>query len=672
MEVIPDFPKPGVSFLNMWPTFNDPERLHALVTRVSSYLAREPVDAIVAIESRGFPWGALLAFQLRLPLVPVRKPGKLPGAVHRITSTNEYGSTDLELPKNMLRPGQRVLLVDDVLATGGTLVAAAKLVKGSGASPSAVWCWAETQPALGGRERLAEAGLTLWLGDCAPLPTAECKGASDACFQVLYTPSMAAMAQQLATLWPTLFRLRSVEWQRFPDGTPNIKFPGDLSGQRVVFLASMSALPTDNKRFFEDQLSLLSILPRQGVRSLDILIPFYPVGTMERVESPGELATADTFALITGAALQAPTLEGPATISIFDLHNMTTRFCFPSSVRMIPLTALGGLWDELAVLNERLAVVFPDEGSYKRFRALVPPQYGMVECGKDRNTRDVKIARLHQIQHLGEVEHFVIVDDLVHSGGTLLGCVQTLHAEYPGVRVSVYCTHGVFEKHDHVKFRDLGLSNVWITDTVPERAELLSRMGPPFRVLPVAPAFVRSLSTSRGLQSEWSVVTLMSCSEVKKQAVQSAFTSLLNGRFHLRCLEADHTPGRVEQPLGMDETLRCALQRIRSAPQDGSLVVAVESGIDDMKDFVLAVVKFPSGRYASAQSEGVWVDPEIWKEFQTTQMGTVGQIYAARQGLPHDNWQRCPNRTTQIREAVMRAVLQQGAQRDIPINLATL
>lgn len=671
MEIIPDFPKPGVSFLNMWPTFNDPERLHAFVTSVCAHLAQEPLEAIVAIESRGFPWGALLAFQLRVPLVPVRKPGKLPGAVHRLASTNEYGSTDLELPQNMLRPGQRVLLVDDVLATGGTLVAAAELVKAAGARPFAVWCWAETQPALGGRERIAEAGLQLWLGDCAQPVVREGKVPSDVGFHVLYTPSMAALAQQLATLWPTLFGLRSVEWRRFPDGTPNIKFPGDLMGQRVVFLASMSALPTDDKRFFEDQLSLLSILPRQGLRSLDILVPFYPVGTMERVESPGELATADTFALITGAALQALTLEGPATLSMFDLHNMTTRFSFPASVRMMPLTALSGLWDELEVLKERLAVVFPDEGSYKRFRALVPPQYGMVECGKDRSTRDVQIARLHHCPDLGTVEHFVIVDDLVHSGGTLLGCVKTLRAEYPGAKVSVYCTHGVFEKREYVKFKDQGLSNVWITDTVPERATLLARSGPPFRVLPIAPTFVQSLLVSRGIQlrPEWQHVTLMSCSEVKKHAVKSALTSLFFGRFHLRCEEAA-TPGRVEQPVGLDETLRCAVQRIQAAPRDSSWVVAVESGIDDttLQDVAVAVVKFPSGRYVGGQSEGVPVALDIWEEFQATRTGTVGQIYAARRGLPHDNWQHSPNRTTQIRQAVMQAVLQQGARKELIVH----
>ncbi|MBN6038812.1 adenine phosphoribosyltransferase [Amycolatopsis sp. 195334CR] len=132
LREFPDFPEPGVLFQDLSPVFADPVLLRriarAVVTRFDGGF-----DVVLAIEARGFPLGALVAAESERPLVLARKPGKLPGPVHRVRYALEYGRTTLEIQRDALAAGARVLLVDDVLATGGTLVAAAELVHLAGA-----------------------------------------------------------------------------------------------------------------------------------------------------------------------------------------------------------------------------------------------------------------------------------------------------------------------------------------------------------------------------------------------------------------------------------------------------------------------------------------------------------------------------------------------------------
>jgi adenine phosphoribosyltransferase len=116
-------------------------------------LGRGTVDEVVGIEARGFPYAAALAYHLGAGFVALRKPGKLPGAVHAQAYDLEYGSTSLEIHQDALGPGRRVVIVDDVLATGGTAAAAVDLVRRTGAEVVAVAVILRIE-ALGGRERL--------------------------------------------------------------------------------------------------------------------------------------------------------------------------------------------------------------------------------------------------------------------------------------------------------------------------------------------------------------------------------------------------------------------------------------------------------------------------------------------------------------------------------------
>ena len=131
----PDFPKPGILFRCMMPLLRDPEAWQEVVRQLAQVCDRLQPDLIVGIESRGFIVGTSLATALSLPFAPVRKPGKLPGQVHGIDYSLEYGSDRLEIHVDGFENRPRVLIVDDLLATGGTAAATADLVSLAGGQP---------------------------------------------------------------------------------------------------------------------------------------------------------------------------------------------------------------------------------------------------------------------------------------------------------------------------------------------------------------------------------------------------------------------------------------------------------------------------------------------------------------------------------------------------------
>jgi adenine phosphoribosyltransferase len=128
---IPDFPKPGILFRDITTLLRDPEGLRYTIDLLTQKIddAGLQADYIVGMESRGFIIGAALAYQLGIGFIPVRKPGKLPAAVHSIEYALEYGTDCLEIHQDALNSGSRVLIVDDLIATGGTAGATAKLIQ---------------------------------------------------------------------------------------------------------------------------------------------------------------------------------------------------------------------------------------------------------------------------------------------------------------------------------------------------------------------------------------------------------------------------------------------------------------------------------------------------------------------------------------------------------------
>jgi adenine phosphoribosyltransferase len=129
---VPDFPKPGILFYDITTLLNDREGFRETVSALAAPYRDQRVDQVVGIESRGFILGAAVAKELDAGFVPIRKPGKLPSRCFREDYTLEYGVDGLEIHEDAVRSGQRVLVVDDVLATGGTAKAASGLVRRAG------------------------------------------------------------------------------------------------------------------------------------------------------------------------------------------------------------------------------------------------------------------------------------------------------------------------------------------------------------------------------------------------------------------------------------------------------------------------------------------------------------------------------------------------------------
>ena len=134
---VPDFPKEGILFKDITPLLADVEAFRTSIQLMVEGLEGETIDAVIGIESRGFMFGAALADKLGVGFVPVRKPGKLPAATYRAEYDLEYGSDAVEIHRDALRAGDRVVIVDDLIATGGTANAAGELVQQCGAEVAA-------------------------------------------------------------------------------------------------------------------------------------------------------------------------------------------------------------------------------------------------------------------------------------------------------------------------------------------------------------------------------------------------------------------------------------------------------------------------------------------------------------------------------------------------------
>ena len=126
---IPDYPKPGILFYDLTTLLKDPKGFHSLVDRLCDQYSGTKVDLVAGIEARGFIFAPALAYRLNAGFVPIRKPKKLPGKTASITYDLEYGTDQLDIHADAVKPGQSVLICDDLLATGGTAAAAVKLIE---------------------------------------------------------------------------------------------------------------------------------------------------------------------------------------------------------------------------------------------------------------------------------------------------------------------------------------------------------------------------------------------------------------------------------------------------------------------------------------------------------------------------------------------------------------
>lgn len=199
-----------------------------------------------------------------------------------------------------------------------------------------------------------------------------------------------SLAQEFPLQDPDHFKYFPISWEKFPDGTDNITISGfspqnEIAGEHVIFFASFH-----NNDVTLSEISVLIVLLQSFIESLTIVLPFYPVGTNERVEVEGKVATANTYATLLS---NLPSIGRPIRIMIYDIHALQNRFYFHGSVTPSLHTSIPLLFKQMTAMGVRCAC-FPDDGAAKRFGKLFREAgWELVVCGKirDGNSRRVTV-----------------------------------------------------------------------------------------------------------------------------------------------------------------------------------------------------------------------------------------------------------------------------------------
>eukprot|EP00878_Enallax_costatus_P002401 GHUV01002577.1.p1 GENE.GHUV01002577.1~~GHUV01002577.1.p1 ORF type:complete len:401 (+),score=76.86 GHUV01002577.1:709-1911(+) len=311
---------------------------------------------------------------------------------------------------------------------------------------------------------------------------------------LFYTPETEPLARKVAQEGSHV-QLGNIRWKCFPDGFPDLFVHNamHIRNRHVGFLASFH----DPGKIFE-QISIIYALPRLFIGSFTLVLPFFPTGTAERVETEGDVATAFTLARILSNI--PPSRGGPTSIVIFDIHALQERFYFGDGVLPLFESGIPLLLERLKQLpdQEKVTIAYPDEGAWKRFHYQFKDEgYPEVICTKVRDGAK-RIVRLKEGEPQGR--HVVIVDDLVQSGGTLIEC-HALLSSLGARHVSAYVTHGVFPRESWNKFNadngegaaaNGGFRYFWLTDSCPQTSAHVENRKP-FEVLTLAGPIAEAL-----------------------------------------------------------------------------------------------------------------------------------------------------------------------------------
>jgi len=239
-------------------------------------------------------------------------------------------------------------------------------------------------------------------------------------YQVLAAPGMEGMAMTIANLNPARFMYHKTNWAKFPDGTDNIMIGGfqpvnRIAGENVLLLASFNNNSTTLTQFL-----VMVTLLQSFIESLTVVLPFYPVGTMERISREGQVATASTYAQLFS---NLPNCGKPTRLVIYDLHTLQNRFYLHGN-------AIASLQTSVPLLIERMrtthinCIAFPDDGSLKRFGFMFTGLgFEIVICGKTKDG-DKRIVSIQDGRPFGK--HVLVIDDLAQTGELRLQCYFSL------------------------------------------------------------------------------------------------------------------------------------------------------------------------------------------------------------------------------------------------------
>lgn len=289
-------------------------------------------------------------------------------------------------------------------------------------------------------------------------------------YQIIAGPAMEDFAQSLVDLHPDRFLLHESRWEKFSDGTDNINLGGFhpvnmISGQHILMIASFY-----NNDVTLSQFSVMVTLLQSFIESLTIVLPFYPVGTMERVLKEGQVATANTYAQMFS---NLPSCGKPTRLIIYDLHTLQNRFYLHGNAVASLQTSIPMLLERLK-LTEVDCIAFPDDGAAKRFGGMFAGLgFEVITCGKMRDG-DARIVHIQDGEANGK--RVIIVDDLVQTGGTLYECGVAL-IKAGALEVNAFVAHGVFPNASWKRFLRKGdracFNNFYITNSIPTVTKMI-------------------------------------------------------------------------------------------------------------------------------------------------------------------------------------------------------
>lgn len=551
----------GVDFFNIDPFLGNYEVTVKAIRTLANLIRLKGFKPtkIAACESRGFILAGYMSRELEIPCSMIRKKGKLPGEVYSVSYDTEYSKDAFEVCKSAFTSEDRVLILDDVLATGGTAQATCQLVEMSGAS---VVCCAFLIELEGMNDKLTTPYISL-------IKYGENNGESKVSnvvnkiklginktdkfpITILYHPSMKEFVKPLRNI----FNVKEIKWNKFPDGTLNLTFPDDLRNEHVIFIGSLH-----KPEIIHEQFQLNTVISRQGTKSFKMVYPYFP-GTMERVPKRGILATAETLMASLTKPMTHMNKQGPSSLCIYDIHALPEQFYAHDNVRIELLSAVPEL---LKRLSDDFVIVFPDEGACKRFGEQFPEieKYDRITCSKVRigDTRSVvikdKILKKNRV-----IKRAIIVDDLVQTGGTLHQCAKVLREE-GFVIVDAFVTHAIFPNQSYLDFLEgMGKDSIdkfYVCDTVPGTEDLPKEK---FEVISIIPNLIRHIIEEYEIKFKIEDCMIFSTSKscIKMNAIAKVGRILNFGTGYLPGYESNVKP----QPFGIIEIEKGCFNRVTS------------------------------------------------------------------------------------------------------------
>ncbi|NBX75062.1 MAG: DUF84 family protein [Proteobacteria bacterium] len=452
------------------------------------------------------------------------------------------------------------------------------------------------------------------------------------------------MANKIVTS-SKLFRHGSIKWGRFPGGNPNILFENQeyLNNKDVVYC--MSGKLSD----VSEEESFLIALCRQGIKSLQIHMPYYGVATMERVGKKNIVATAETIAKMISTPLLS-TKTGKPILIIHDMHALPVRFYFPDTVTVKPQTAIDILLEILKTTHPDIVIAFPDDGAYKRFAEYFEG-FRMIVCAKARkgDERVVTIFKKENWPKDDSVcrEHVIIIDDLTRSGGTIEECEKALKKE-GFENVSAYVTHAAFDRpEDYQKFfTENGgkFHKFYTTDSIQDNAREIKGHAP-FEVIELGTHSAREILKEcdlpwHKLEEQKTInVYVASTNETKMGAVYDVISKANEGCIVNVYGVEDISSGVSEQPIGL-ETHQGSKNRLANLQEwvkyhgyEYDYLVSIENGIDlniqSNSDTQATQAETPSDAQAT-QSDAQATQSEASSEpfdFCVISMRKAGSVY---------------------------------------------